>query len=33
VALATPSGERVPPNRVVLLFNFFDRLRRLVPAP
>jgi serine/threonine-protein kinase len=35
VALATPPGAaRVPPpDRIVLLFNFFDQLRRLVPAP
>ena len=35
VALATPSSvARVPtPDRIVLIFNIFDHLRRLVPSP
>lgn len=34
VALATPSAaaQVPPPDRIVLIFNFFDRLRRLIPA-
>lgn len=34
VALAAPSGARAPtPDRVALIFNFFDELRRRLPVP